>query len=115
MQEDIRGYHIDLENLEIRIGGDCPNFFTAKTMLVECAKNRLVEAERAVQIALQNQGTQGQAGSPLNVATQELNYAHQDFIRANQQKNPYRLQQPYEDLGFAPHGPLTVLNFNCEG
>lgn len=114
MQEDIRGYHVDLENIQICIGGDCPDFLTAKTKLVEHAKNRLVEAERAVQIALQNQGTQGQAGSPLNVATQELNYAHQDFIRAQQHKNPYDFQ-PYEDLGFAPHGPLTVLNFNCEG
>lgn len=115
MQDDTRGYLVDLENFEIRIGGDCPDFLTAKKALVEHARKRLVEAERAVQIALQNQGTQGQSGSPLNLATQELNYAYQDFIRATQQKNPYRLQQPYEDLGFAPHGPLTVLNFNCEG
>jgi len=114
MQDDKRGYHIDLENLEIRIGGDCPDFLTAKTALVEYAKKRLVEAERSVQIALQNQGTQGQAGSPLNVATQELNYAHQDFIRANQHKNPYKFQ-PYENMGFAPHGSLTALNLNGEG
>lgn len=114
MQEDIRGYHIDLENLEIRIGGDCPNFLTAKTKLVEHAKNRLVEAERAVQIALQNQGTQGQAGSPLNVATQELNHAYQDFIRAQHHKNPYKFN-PYDNMGFAPHGSLTALNLNGEG
>lgn len=114
MQDDTRGYLVDLENLEIRIGGDCPDFLTAKTTLVEHAKKRLVEAERAVQIALQNQGTQGQAGSPLNAATQELNYAHQDFIRANQHKNPYKFQ-PYEKMGFDIHGPLTALNLNGEG
>lgn len=114
MQDDTRGYLVDLENFEIRIGGDCPDFLTAKKALVEHAKNRLVEAERAVQIALQNQGTQGQAGSPLNAATQELNYAHQDFIRAQHHKNPYKFN-PYDNMGFDPHGPLTALNLNGEG
>lgn len=114
MQNDTRGYHVDLENIEIRIGGDCPDFFTAKNTLVEYAKKRLIEAERAVQIALQSQGAQGQTGSPLNIATQDLNRAHQDFILAKQTKNPYRFQ-PYENMGFAPYGPLTALNLNGEG
>ena len=139
MQDDSRGYHIDLENLEIRIGGDCPDFLSAKTALVEYAKTRLAEAEKAVRIAQQNfltakgnflrlsisditisvefQGARArliETDYDLSVANRNFRNAHHDFIRAQQTKNPYEFQ-PYEDLGFAPHGPLTALNLNCEG
>ena len=139
MQNDTRGYHIDLENLEIRIGGDCPDFLAAKTALVEYAKMRLVETERDVRIAQQNfltakgnflrlsisditisvefQGARArliETDYDLSVAGENHIRALQDFIRAQQHKNPYDFQ-PYEGLGFAPNGPLTVLNFNCEG
>lgn len=139
MQDDTRGYLVDLENLEIRIGGDCPDFLSAKTALVEYAKMRLVETERDVRIAQQNfltakgnflrlsisditisvefQGARArliETDYDLSVANRNFRNAHHDFIRAQQTKNPYEFQ-PYEDLGFAPHGPLTTLNLNGEG
>ena len=139
MQDDSRGYHIDLENLEIRIGGDCPDFLSAKTALVEYAKTRLAEAEKAVRIAQQNfltakgnflrlsisditisvefQGARAsliESDYDLSVAQKDQVYALQDFIRTQQTKNPYDFQ-PYEDLGFAPHGPLTAINRKSEG
>lgn len=139
MQDDTRGYLVDLENLEIRIGGDCPDFLAAKTALVEYAKTRLAEAEKAVRIAQQNfltakgnflrlsisditisvefQGARArliETDYDLSVANRNFRNAHHDFIRAQQTKNPYEFQ-PYEDLGFAPHGPLTTLNLNSEG
>lgn len=137
MQDDTRGYHIDLENLEIRIGGDCPDFLSAKAKLVEYAKNRLVEAERAVQIAQQNfanarsnflalplplnsaefLGARArliESDYDLSIAQKKQIYAMQDFIRAQHHKNPYDFQ-PYENMGFDPHGPLTALNLNGEG
>lgn len=139
MQDDTRGYLVDLENLEIRIGGDCPDFLSAKTALVGYAKTRLVETEKSFLEAQQNYTTAlnitrilsesknidvadryaaktrlVEADYDLSVAEENHIRAHQDFIRAQQTKNPYEFQ-PYGGLGFAPHGPLTVLNFNCEG
>ena len=139
MQDGTRGYLVDLENLEIRIGGDCPDFLAAKTALVEYAKTRLVETEKSFLEAQQNYTTAlnitrilsesknidvadryaaktrlVEADYDLSVAEENHIRALQDFIRAQKHKNPYDFQ-PYGGLGFAPHGPLTVLNFNCEG
>lgn len=137
MQDDSRGYHIDLENLEIRIGGDCTNFLSAHTALVGYAKTRLAEAEKAVQIAQQNfanaranflglslpvnsaeflgaRARLMEADYDLSVARENHGNAHHDFIMAQRHKNPYDFQ-PYEDLGFAKHGPLTALNLDGEG
>ena len=139
MQDDTRGYLVDLENLEIRIGGDCPDFLSAKTALVEYAKTRLVETERDSRIAEQNfrdaksnflrlrhssfsnplefSGARArliEADYALSAAEENHIRAHHDFIRAQQHKNPYEFQ-PYENMGFAPHGPLTTLNLNGEG
>lgn len=139
MQDDSRGYLVDLENLEIRIGGDCPDFLTAKKMLVEYAKKRLVEAGIAVRITRQNflntksnfflgavsgltngakllgaRARHIEADCDLSGAERNLRFAHQDFIRAQQTKNPYEFQ-PYENMGFDAHGPLTALNLNGEG
>ena len=139
MQDDTRGYLVDLENLEIRIGGDYPDFLSAKTALVGYAKTRLVETQKSLMEAQQNyaaarssfrhltpvqimnaaeylpsQSRVIEADYDLSVAEENHIRAHQDFIRAQQHKNPYEFQ-PYGDLGFAPHGPLTTLNLNGEG
>ena len=139
MQDDSRGYLVDLESLEIRISGDCPDFLSAHTALVEYAKNRLVEAERSARIARQNflnaksnffllavsglgngaevvgaRARHIEADYDLSLAERNLRFAHQDFIRAQQTKNPYEFQ-PYARMGFDPHGPLTALNLNGKG
>lgn len=139
MQDDRSGYHVDLENLDIRINGSYSDFLSAHTALVAYAKTRLIYADQGLMVAQQNYITALnivkvlatsqnidvadryaaksrliEADFDLSVAVQNQLRAHQDFFRAQNYKNPYE-PNPYEEMGFAPHQPLTALNLDGEG